>query len=61
MNTEELRRRLAYLEFVNDQLLSEVTYVDELLRGIGFPNGLESAKHVAHDLLEERIEQEEEC
>jgi hypothetical protein len=49
----ELQKRLAFLEFVNDQLTSEVAYVDGLLKEVGFVNGLDSVKQVAHELIEE--------
>lgn len=53
MENKELYKRLAFLEFVNDQLTSEVAYVDELLKEVGFCEGLQSVKQVAHDLIEE--------
>lgn len=53
MEHTELYKRLAYLEFVNDQLTSEVAYVDELLKQVGFMNGLDSVKQVAHELIAE--------
>ena len=52
MNKEELIKKIAYLEFVHDQLEAEIAYVDELLKSIGFPRGLDSAKEVALELLE---------
>lgn len=53
MNETELRKRVAYLEFVNDQLVSEIRYVDELLRLVGFTNGLETVKIAAREMVEE--------
>ena len=53
MENAELHRKLAYLEFVNDQLTSEVAYVDELLKEVGFKNGMDSVKQVALELIEE--------
>lgn len=52
-NNERLLRKLAYLEFVHDQLTTELQYIDMLLRSLGFPMGLESAKAVAQQILEE--------
>ena len=43
-------KRIAYLEFVNDQLLTELKYVDQLLRSIGFPEGLETVKKAAREI-----------
>jgi hypothetical protein len=48
-----LERRIAYLEFVNDQLMSEIHYVDRLLRLIGFPEGLETIKNAAQEVIDE--------
>lgn len=48
-----LERKIAYLEFVNDQLSSEMEYVDRLLRLIGFPDGLETIKSAAQEVIEE--------
>jgi len=53
MNKTQLQQRIARLEFVHDQLETELTYVDELLKSVGFPRGLASAKEVALELLEE--------
>lgn len=46
-------QKIAYLEFVNDQLLSEIQYVDQLLKIIGFPDGLETIKSAAQEVIEE--------
>lgn len=46
-------KKIAYLEFINDQLMSEVQYVDKLLRLIGFPGGLETIKSAAQEVIEE--------
>lgn len=53
MELRELEKKLAYLEFVNDQLMSEIRYVDELLRLVGFTNGLETVKAAAREMVEE--------
>lgn len=53
MNKTQLQQKIARLEFVHDQLESELTYVDNLLKSVGFPRGLASAKEVALELLEE--------
>lgn len=52
MDKLEMQRQVAHLEFVNDQLATELAEVDNLLRLAGFPNGIESAKRVALELLE---------
>ncbi len=53
MEYTELYKKLAFLEFVNDQLTSEVAYVDGLLKEVGFKNGMDSVKQVALELIEE--------
>lgn len=52
MTKKQLEKKIAYLEFVHDQLESELSYVNELLKSVGFPRGLDSAKAVALELLE---------
>ena len=56
MNLEEARQKIAYLEFVNDQIISELRYVDKLLRQTGFIEGLKSLKEAAEEVLEEQLE-----
>jgi hypothetical protein len=53
MNKAQLQQKIARLEFVYDQLETELMYVDNLLKSVGFPRGLASAKEVALELLEE--------
>ena len=53
MNKSQLQQKIARLESIHDQLESELIYVDALLRSVGFPQGLESAKEVALELLED--------
>lgn len=51
-NPTKLEKRVAYLEFVNDQLTTELRYVDTLLCSIGFPEGLETVKLAAKELMD---------
>ena len=53
MTKAQLIKKIAYLEFVQDQLSTELTYMDDLLKSIGFPEGLVSLKTVAHETLEQ--------
>ncbi len=53
MHTKKLLKKLAYLEFVNDQLEAELHYMDRLLRAIGFTNGLTTVKTAALELIEQ--------
>lgn len=48
----DLLKRLAYLESVNDHLLTELGYVDHLMRLVGFSGGLETVKVTARELYE---------
>ncbi len=52
VNKVELTKKLAQLEFINDQLLTELAYVDRLMRQVGFTEGLESLKSTARELFE---------
>ncbi|MBA3722116.1 MAG: hypothetical protein H0W88_06925 [Parachlamydiaceae bacterium] len=52
MNKTQLNNKIARLESMHDQLEAELIYIDTLLRSVGFPNGLASAKEVALELLE---------
>ena len=47
-----LQRQIGCLEFVNDQLAAEISYVDRLLREIGFAGGLETVKAAAAEIVE---------
>ena len=51
MKNKKLNKKVAYLEFVNDQLMAEIKDVDNLLRQVGFPGGLETIKLAAKDIL----------
>lgn len=53
MTKVELSQKVARLEFANDQLVAELRYVDELLRSIGFPEGLETVKLAARELADQ--------
>ena len=46
----ELERKVAGLESINDQLISELAYVDQLMRDIGFSHGLETVKATAEEI-----------
>ena len=46
-----LQKKVAKLEFEQDQLLTEMEYIDHLLRSVGFPEGLESVKFTAQEML----------
>lgn len=56
MANQKLRKQIAKLEFVNDQLLTELSDLDGLLQRSGFPHGLASLKQVALEILDEQKE-----
>ncbi len=45
-----LERELAKLESINDQLMTEINYVDQLMKMIGFAGGLVALKETANEL-----------
>lgn len=56
---EQLKRRVSELESVNDQLSAELRYLDELLREVGFDEGLTTLKFAALELIEEDYQEGE--
>jgi hypothetical protein len=55
MNEKELYKRIAYLESVNDHLLTEMRELDHLLKLVGFSHGLQTVKSAATELLEKEM------
>jgi len=51
MKNKTLLKKIAYLEFENDQLHAEIEYVDRLLKLIGFSDGLETIKLAAQEII----------
>ncbi len=51
MTKNQLQKKIAYLESVNDQLSAEVSYVDHLMRALGFSNGLATVKATAQEII----------
>ena len=52
MTKAQLLKRIAFLESVNDQLSTEVAYVDHLMRLIGFSEGLVTVKATAQEIID---------
>jgi hypothetical protein len=52
MTKAQLLKKIASLESINDQLSTEVRYVDDLMRMIGFTEGLKTVKVTAQELLD---------
>lgn len=55
MTKTQLLKKIAYLESVNDQLSTEVVYVDHLMRLIGFSEGLVTVKATAQEILDKGL------
>lgn len=53
MKEKNLLKRIAKLETINDQLSSEIQYLEKLTRALGFAEGLKTLKAAALDMLEE--------
>jgi hypothetical protein len=51
MTNIELEQKVAQLEFEHDQLISELSHTNQLLKSVGFPDGIKSIKEIAEDLL----------
>ena len=49
----QLVKRVSELESLNDQLISELRFLDDLLRKVGFAEGLKTLKSAAEDLIEQ--------
>lgn len=52
MEKEKLIKRISELESINDQLASELRFLDELLRKVGFEQGLITLKSAAEELIQ---------
>ena len=53
MTKEEMLKRISELESMNDQLLTEIRYLDQLLKEVGFEEGLKTLKFAAKELIEQ--------
>ena len=53
MDKDAMQKRIAELESMNDQLLSELRYLDDLLRQLGFQEGLKTLKSAAKEMLDQ--------
>lgn len=56
---DQLMRKRAQLETINDHLITELTYVDHLLRMVGFAGGLETVKATAREMIEMKDREED--
>jgi hypothetical protein len=60
MEQNKLLKRISELESLNDQLISELRFLDTLLRKIGFEDGLKTLKFAAQEILEQDKSSKEE-
>jgi len=59
MEKDNLQKRISELETINDQLVAELSYLDSLLKKVGFEKGLATLKVAAQELIEEEESREE--
>ncbi|WP_068468685.1 hypothetical protein [Candidatus Protochlamydia phocaeensis] len=52
MTKKDLQKEIARLETLNDHLLTELGYIDQLMRLVGFKDGVETVKVTALELCE---------
>ncbi len=52
MKHSDLLRKIAKLETVNDQLVAELHYLEQLTRALGFAEGLKTLKAAALEMLQ---------
>ncbi len=57
MKPDLLLRKIAKLESLCDQLQSEMNYLDNLLKEVGFEDGLKTLKEAALELKEKKKDQ----
>jgi hypothetical protein len=53
MTKEQLLKRVSELESINDQLQTEIRYLDQLLKEVGFEEGLKTLKLAALEIIEQ--------
>ena len=58
MNQDKLVKKIAQLESINDQLISELLYLDTIARQLGFQHGLKTLKSAAQELIDEQKNEE---
>ena len=58
MTKAQLVKKIALLESINDQLSTEVTYVDYLMKMVGFAHGLTTVKATAEEMIQRGVKME---
>lgn len=56
MTKTQLLKKIAMLESINDQLSTEVCYCDDLMRLLGFSEGLATVKATAREIIDKNID-----
>lgn len=51
MKKADLYKKLAYLESINDLLVTELEHINELMKVIGFSNGNQTLKITAEEMI----------
>jgi len=59
MRQDPSQQKIAKLESVNDQLQTELNFLNHLLKTVGFENGTETLKEAAIELLAKKKEAED--
>lgn len=55
MTKQQLLKKIAMLESINDQLVTEVNYVDGLMKMLGFSEGLRTIKATAQEIIDQGL------
>lgn len=50
----KLEKKIALLESINDQLSTEINYLDQLMRCVGFSHGLTTIKATAQEIIKRK-------
>lgn len=58
MTKSQLLKKIARLESINDQLATEIAYLDKLMRIVGFIGGLETVKATAQEIIDKGLVKE---
>ena len=59
MTKQQLEKKLAREESLYDQLISELTHLDVLMKNVGFPGGISGLKTTAQEFCNRREEEED--
>jgi hypothetical protein len=60
LTKEQMLKKISELESINDQLQAEIRYLDQILREVGFEEGLKTLKYAAQELIEQDGPKDEE-